>query len=91
MAPTCPPPFLSIGYGHAADRGHQPSLGSSWRHPAALQALLLLFSSQFCCILCSSPGLIADAEKQKYQSAWLRQDSQPHGDNLAAANLLSAH
>lgn len=34
--------------------------------------------------------LIADAGKQKHQPAWLRQDSQPFGDSLSAANLLSA-
>lgn len=35
--------------------------------------------------------LIADAEKLKYQPAWLKRDLQPLEDSITAATLLSAY
>lgn len=78
----------------------------SWAAPGAVVQLLntgqvtlhsilvtaaAVFPSQFCSVPCSNPMLIADAEKLKYQPAWLKRDLQPLEDSITAATLLSAY
>lgn len=49
-----------------------------------------VFPFQFHSIPYSNPTLTTDAEKLKYQPAWLRRDLQPLGDSITAATLLLA-
>lgn len=103
-APTCLPPFLSLRavameqteegtcYSRAAPGALALLLktGQLTLHSTLVTAAAVL-PFQFHSIPCSNTMLITDAEKLKYQPAWLRQDLQPLRDSITAATLLSAY